>query len=99
MQLAEYPGGTQQLSADIGKSIKYPKKALKAGIEGTVYVSFVINKAGDIEAVDVVRGIGGGCDEEAIRVIRELKRWKPAIERGKIVKSRFVLPLKFGFTG
>jgi TonB family protein len=98
-QMAEYPGGNQQLYADVGRSIRYPKKALKDGIEGIVYIGFDINKAGEVENVNVVKGIGGGCDEEAVRVISELKPWKPAIERGKIVKSRYVLPLKFGLTG
>jgi TonB family protein len=97
-KVAEYPGGVSQLSVDIGRKMTYPKRARKAGIEGTVYVSFVINKTGKIEDVQIVKGFDTECDEEAMRVISELKTWTPAIERGKVVKSRYVLPLKFSLS-
>jgi len=99
LQQAEYPGGLAQLSRDIGSKIKYPKSAREAGIEGTVYVQFIINKTGEMEDVEVIRGIGAECDAEAIRVVSQLKTWKPAIERGKVVKSRYQLPLRFGLSG
>jgi TonB family protein len=97
-KLAEYPGGLSQLGADIGRKMTYPKRARKAGIEGTVYVSFVINKVGKIEDVQIIKGFDTECDEEAMRVISELKPWTPAIERGKVVKSRYVLPIKFSLS-
>jgi len=98
-QEAEYPGGVTQLSQDISSKIKYPKSARKAGIEGTVYVQFIINKSGGMEDIEIIRGIGAECDAEALRVISELKTWKPGIQRGKVMKSRYVLPLKFGLSG
>jgi TonB family protein len=98
LRAAEYPGGVSKLGQDISANLKYPKRARKDYVEGTVYVAFIINKAGKVEQVEVIKGISDECDEEAMRVVRELKTWTPGIQRGKLVKTKFVLPLKFSLS-
>ncbi len=96
---AEYPGGYQNLYNFLDKNIKYPKEAKKAKIEGKVYVSIVIDKTGQVisDSVRVVQGLGYGLDEEAIRVIKLLKPWKPAhvTEINQDVPQRIVFPISF----
>ena len=76
-------------------NIKYPEVARTSGITGTVYVQFVVEKDGSISDVKVVRGIGGGCDEEAVRVVKSMPRWKPGKQRGQPVRVYFTLPIEF----
>lgn len=96
-QMPEFPGGRQALLAFIGKNMRYPAQARRMQIAGTVYVSFVVDKEGKIEDVQVVKGIGSGCDEEAARVVRLFPSWSVGKQRGRPVKVRFTLPLKFNF--
>jgi protein TonB len=79
----------------LSKNLKYPSVARRMGIEGTVYVSFVVEKSGEISNVELLRGIGGGCDEEAIRVIENAPIWKPGYQRSRPVKVRMRLPIRF----
>lgn len=79
----------------IGANLNYPKKAQKDGISGRVIVRFVVSEAGNIEDVVVTKGIGGGCDEEAARVVREMPKWSPGTQEGKPVKVYFNLPIVF----
>jgi len=65
------------------------------GIEGKVFVQFIVDKAGNITNVTAVKGIGAGCDEEAVRVIKGSPKWKPGKQRGKAVKVRMILPITF----
>ena len=76
-QMPEFPGGTEKLFKYLGKNIEYPPMAKDAGIKGKVYVTFVVDKDGSITDVKVLRGIGGGCDEEAVRVVKSMPKWKP----------------------
>lgn len=76
------------------KQIKYPKLAEEAGIEGTVYVQFVVDQHGKVEDAKVIRGIGGGCDKEALRVVEQAK-FTPGMQRGRPVKVRYSLPIVF----
>ena len=69
--------------------------ATDAGISGVVYVTFVVGKDGKITDVKVLRGIGGGCDEEAIRVVKSMPPWKPGKQRGKAVTVQYNLPIRF----
>jgi len=69
--------------------------ARESGIEGTVYVTFVVEKDGSITDVRVLRGIGGGCDKEAIRVVKEMPKWDPGKQRGKPVRVQFNMPIRF----
>lgn len=93
--MPEFPGGQEELFKYLGKSIKYPPMAKEAGIQGVVYVSFVVNEKGEIKDVEVLRGIGGGCDDEAIRVVKAMPNWTPGKQRGKPVKVQYNLPIRF----
>jgi protein TonB len=79
----------------IGKNLKYPASARRMGIEGSVFVSFIVDKAGVISDVQVVKGISADCDKEAERVVKQMPNWKPGKQNGRAVKSKFVLPIKF----
>lgn len=93
-----FPGGTESLYSYFSKNIQYPKKARKNGIEGTVYVSYVVEGDGSISNVNILRGIGGGCDEEAYRVVKEMPKWNPGMQDGKPVAVEYKVPIKFTLT-
>ncbi len=90
----EFPGGDKALREFILNNLNYPEIARKSGITGTVYVQFVVEKDGSISDVKVVRGIGGGCDEEAVRVVKSMPKWKPGKQRGMPVRVYFTLPIE-----
>lgn len=92
---AEFPGGLDSMYAYIQKNLVYPEKAKAEGIEGRVFVSFIIEKDGSISNVKILRGIGGGCDEAAVEMVKNMPKWKPAKQRGKPVRCQFNLPIKF----
>ncbi len=94
-QSAVYPGGMDAFYKYVAKKLKYPKQAKRMGIQGRVFVQFVVDKTGKLTDVKTVKGIGGGCDEEAERVLRESVRWAPAKQRGKKVKVRMNIPIQF----
>ena len=93
--MPSFPGGEAELFKYLGKSIKYPQMAQDASISGVVYVTFVVGKDGKISDAKVLRGIGGGCDEEALRVVRAMPTWKPGKQRGKPVTVQYNLPIRF----
>lgn len=80
--------------AELQKKLKYPKKAAQAGIEGRVIVQFIINEKGEVENPEVIRGIGGGADEEALRVAK-MAKFEPGKQRGEAVRVRYSLPFMF----
>jgi len=88
-------GGMPAFYKYVGDKMKYPAQARRMGIEGRVFVEFVINKDGSISDVRAVKGIGAGCDEEAVRVVQSAPSWTPGKQRGKPVKQRMVLPITF----
>jgi TonB family protein len=90
-----YPGGEEARVKYMVSEIKYPDAARKKGVQGTVYVTFVVEPDGAISNTKVLRGIGGGCDEEAIRVINGMPNWVPGTQRGKAVRVQFNMPIKF----
>ena len=95
-EMPEFEGGTQGLMRFIGQNVVYPSVAREIGKEGIVYVSFVVNEVGNVENVKVVKGIGYGCDEEVVRVINKMPRWKKAGRNaGHPVKVRFNMPVSF----
>lgn len=94
-EMPEFPGGQQALFAYIGKELKYPEQAIEDGIEGVVFVTFVVEADGKITGVKVIRGIGGGCDEEAVRVVRGMPNWKPGKQRGEAVRVKYNLPIRY----
>jgi len=94
-EMPDLGGGMGAFYSHVGNTMKYPKNARRSGIQGRVYVQFVIDKDGRIIDAKVVKGIGGGCDEEALRVIQNSPQWNPGVQRGKPVKVRMVLPIIF----
>jgi TonB family protein len=94
-KMPSYPGGDDARIAFLVKNIKYPEQAKKNGIQGKVFVSFIVEADGSITDVKVLRGIGGGCDEEATRVIKMMPKWNPGTDKGKPVRVQFNLPIKF----
>ena len=90
-----YKGGMEAMYSYLGSTIVYPQIAKETGITGTVIVTFVIEKNGSISNIQVLKGIGGGCDEEAVRVIRLMPKWKPGRQKGKSVRVQFNLPIRF----
>lgn len=92
---AEYPGGMKALMKYLMSNVKYPAYARRNDIQGTVLTSFDIDEKGAISALTTVKGVSDDIDEEAFRVITAMPRWKPAQIKGRPVKSRFVLPIKF----
>ncbi|KPQ14752.1 MAG: periplasmic protein TonB [Algoriphagus marincola HL-49] len=89
------PGGMSGWNKYLSKNLKYPTQARRMGIEGTVIVVFVINTDGSIQDVEVLRGIGGGCDEEAVKVVENAPKWEPGKQRGRAVRTRMRLPIRF----
>jgi TonB family protein len=93
--MPEYVGGNNAMNAFIASNINYPQKAKETGIQGTVYVSFHVDENGNVVNAKVIKGIGKECDEEALRVIKMMPKWKPGNQSGKSVKVAFTLPIKF----
>ncbi len=91
----EFPGGTEAMYKFLRDNMRYPTMAREAGIQGTVFVTFVVERDGAITNVEVIRGIGGGCDEEAIRVVRNMPKWNPGKQRNQPVRVQFNLPVRF----
>lgn len=95
----KYPGGDEVRLWFLRKNIRYPDAALKAGIQGVVVVSFIIEKDGSLTDVAVSKAIGGGCDEEAIRVVRLMPKWEPARRNGQAVRVVVRMPIVFRMPG
>jgi len=93
--MPSFPGGASELMKYLYKNLKYPALAKEIGIQGKVYITFVIEKDGTVTDVSVLRGIGGGCDKEAIRVVESMPDWIPGRQRNVPVRVRFNLPVKF----
>ena len=94
-QQPEFQGGYEAMMNFLKKNIRYPASARRMGVDGTVYVSFVVSKDGSISEVKVIRGLSADLDQEAVRVVSMMPRWRPGKQNGKPVFVRFVLPIKF----
>lgn len=94
-EMPEFKGGIAAMHKFILETIQYPENAKESGIQGMVYISFIVETNGMITNSKVLRGIGGGCDEEAQRVISMMPPWIPGKQRGKPVRVQFNLPLEF----
>jgi TonB family protein len=94
-EMASPQGGMQGLLDHVMRTLTYPKVARKKGIEGKVFVEFVVDKRGEITNIKVIRGIGYECDEEAVRAINSCPQWTPGKQRGQPVSTRMVLPISF----
>jgi periplasmic protein TonB len=94
-QAPEFVNGLSAMYQFLKNNMKYPAVARENNIEGTVYVGFVVGKDGTIRDVKVKRGIGGGCNEEAIRVVELMPKWNPGKQNGRAVTVAFTIPIKF----
>lgn len=88
-------GGMTEFYEYISRTLEYPKQARRLGISGRVFIEFIVDKNGNLTEVTSIKGIGGGCDTEAVRVISNSPPWKPGKQRGKAVKQKIVLPITF----
>ena len=93
--MPSFPGGDKKLREYLENNLKYPSQAREAGIAGRAFVTFVVEKDGSITDVKLLRGIGGGCDEEALRVVKAMPLWIPGKQRNIPVRVQFNLPIKF----
>ena len=92
---ASFPGGNEACYAWLAKQIRYPAVAQKQGIQGRVFVQFVVNTDGTLDEVKAVRSPHPSLAEEAVRVVKSMPKWNPAIQKGVTVRSRFNLPIMF----
>ena len=94
-EMPEFLGGEEKLMEYVSNSVQYPKEAKEKGVQGIVYVSFIVEPDGNITVVKVLRGIGHGCDEEAMRVVESMPKWNPGMHHGKPVRVSYTIPIVF----
>ncbi|MFB6316943.1 energy transducer TonB [Saccharicrinis sp. FJH54] len=94
-KMPSFPGGEAAMMKFLSDNIKYPTIAQENGIQGRVYVNFVVSKTGEISNIKVVRGVDPALDQEAIRVVKSMPKWEPGEQRGKPVNVSFMLPINF----
>ncbi len=97
-KMPQFPGGVDSMQAFIGKNIVYKKEALDSNIQGKVYVSFILNKMGELHNINIIKGLGYGLDEECIRVVKAMPKWTPGELRGKKVNVKITIPIKFALS-
>lgn len=88
-------GGLEAFYQYVSKNLKYPPQARRMQVEGRIFVEFIVNRNGSLTDVKAIKGIGAGCDEEAVRVVGGAPQWNPGKQRGKPVRQRMVLPIYF----
>jgi periplasmic protein TonB len=93
--MPSFKGGEDKMYKWLGNNIKYPQVAKETGISGTVVISFIVEKDGTITNAEIIKAIGGGCDEEALRVIEAMPKWIPGKMKGVPVRVLFTLPIRF----
>lgn len=93
--MPQYPGGDKAMQEFIRKELRYPAAAKDASIQGTVYVNFVVDATGEVGNIKLIRGIGGGCDEEAMKMVSKMPKWKPGRQNGKNVPVSMTIPVQF----
>jgi len=94
-ELPSFPGGTMEMMKFINQNINYPLEALQQKNEGRVVLSFVVEKDGSLSNIEILRDPGGGCGEEAVRVLKLMPAWLPGMKDGKPVRVNFKLPVRF----
>lgn len=92
----EFPGGIGALMDYLKTSVQYPPEAKRAKIQGRSFVSFVVETDGSLTSITVLKGLGYGCDEEAMRVVREMPCWEPGSQSGRPIRVKYNLPILFG---
>ncbi|MES2655751.1 MAG: energy transducer TonB [Bacteroidota bacterium] len=94
-EMPQFPGGENEMYSFISKNLYYPTLAKENAIEGKVYVRFVVERDGSIDQIEILKKLGWGCDEEVIRMIQLMPKWKPGKMKGNAVPVFFVLPVVF----
>ena len=94
-EMPEYNTGVEDMLLFIKQHLEYPQQAIDSGIEGQVFVQFVVEVDGSLTEFKVLRGIGYGCNEAAVEVLKKMPNWKPARLRGKAVRVKYMLPISF----
>lgn len=94
-EMPKFPGGDSELLSFFAKNIGYPELAKRAGVEGKVVLSFVVDKNGNVYDARVAKSIGAGCDEEALRVLKMMPQWTPGKQNGKPILTRIIIPVVF----
>ena len=94
-QMPEFPNGEESMMQYIAEQVKYPAEAKKAGAYGRVFIGFIVEPDGSLSDFKVLRGIGYGCDEEALRVAKSMPKWQPGMHRGKAVRVQYLVPVNF----
>jgi protein TonB len=97
-QMPQFPGGDQAMMEYLKKNLRYPTVARENGVEGRVIVRFVVNEDGKVSDVVIMRDIGSGCGQEAVRVVSMMPKWIPGKQNGRAVKTFFTLPVTFRLT-
>ncbi len=97
-EMPQFPGGEAAMMKFVANNVKYPQEARDKEIDGRVFISFVVEKDGSVSNVEVKRGIGGGCDDEAVRVVKAMPKWKPGKQKGEPVRVSYMLPVNFKLT-
>lgn len=97
--MPQYPGGIPQMMKFIISNIKYPKDAIKKGMQGAVVVQFVVEPDGSVSNVHVVRSVFPSLDTEAVRMVKAMPKWSPGMQNGKPVRVRFNVPIRFSLNG
>ena len=91
----EFVGGREKLNGFITANLNYPAKALAGKVEGKVFLKFIIEKDGSISAINILQGMGFECDEEAVKVVKKMPKWKAGTQDGKPVRVYFTMPISF----
>lgn len=91
----EFPGGQKAFGKFLGSNIRYPESARQNNIQGKVFIGFIVERNGELTDLKIIRGIGGGCDEEALRVLKSSPAWKPGMKEGKPVRTSYTFPVTF----
>lgn len=94
-QIPEFPGGIVQFMKWLTRNLRYPPQAQQQKIQGKVVVSFIVNKDGSISSPTVVKSVDPMLDNEAMRVVKMMPRWKPGLEKGKPCRTMFAIPINF----
>ncbi len=94
-EMPSFPGGEDKLLQYFATHIVYPEIAKRAGVEGRLYISFVVRSTGEITDISVIKGLGAGLDEEAVRVVKSMPKWKPGKQNGKPVSVKVSIPMVF----
>ena len=92
---AQFPGGQNEMLKYLQENLQYPEAAKANNVHGRVFVKFVVERDGSLSDIQIFRGLGSGCDEEAIRLIQSMPKWKPGKNKGKEVRTSMTVPVNF----